>query len=43
MKRLDPVGYPDADVLQYKQTQQALFINDLLRFNVETLLLDSYR
>jgi Sir2- and TIR-associating SLOG family/SIR2-like domain len=42
MKRLDENDFKDDDVLRYKQTQQALFINDLLRFNVETLLLDSY-
>ena len=41
-KRLDENDFKDDDVLMYKQTQQALFINDLLRFNVETLLLDSY-
>ena len=42
MKRLDAKDYPDKEVLAYKSRQQALFINDLLRFNVETLLLDSY-
>lgn len=42
MKRLDERDYPDKEILAYKSIQQALFINDLLRFNVETLLLDSY-
>lgn len=42
MKRLDDRDFPDKEVLAYKSRQQALFINDLLRFNVETLLLDSY-
>lgn len=43
IKRLDANDYPDKEELQYKALQQALFINDLLRFNVETLLLDSYQ
>ena len=42
MKRVDQDDFADKDILVYKQTQQALFINDLLRFNVETLLLESY-
>ena len=42
VKRLDKNDCSDEDVLKYKQTQQALFINDLLRFNVETVPLDSY-
>lgn len=42
MKRLDEQDFPDKETLAYKSRQQALFINDLLRFNVETLLLDSY-
>ncbi|MBK8210074.1 MAG: SIR2 family protein [Rhodospirillales bacterium] len=42
MKRLDERDFPDKETLAYKSRQQALFINDLLRFNVETLLLDSY-
>jgi Sir2- and TIR-associating SLOG family/SIR2-like domain len=42
MKRVDENDCADKETLKYKQTQQALFINDLLRFNVETLLLDSY-
>jgi hypothetical protein len=42
MKRLDANDFPDKEELAYKSRQQALFINDLLRFNVETLLLDSY-
>ncbi len=42
MKQLDERDFPDKETLAYKSRQQALFINDLLRFNVETLLLDSY-
>lgn len=42
VKRLDKNDCSDEDVLKYKQTQQALFVNDLLRFNVETVPLDSY-
>ena len=32
----------DKETVNYKKRQQSLFINDLLRFNVETLMLDSY-
>lgn len=42
IKRLDANDHNDKDTLQYKCRQQAFFINDLLRFNVEAVMLDSY-
>lgn len=42
MKRLDDGDYPDAETLAYRSRQQALFIDDLKRFNIQTLLLDNY-
>lgn len=42
MKRLNSDDYKDKAELAYRSRQQALFVNDLLRFNVETLLLDRY-
>lgn len=42
MKRLLESECPDPETFRYKDRQQALFIRDLQRFNIETLLLDSY-
>lgn len=42
MKRLDDKDFPDPATLAYKSRQQTLFIDDLRRFNIQTLLLDSY-
>ena len=42
MKRLDDKDFPDPSMLTYRSRQQALFINDLRRFNIQTLLLDGY-
>jgi len=42
MKRLDEKDFPDPETLAYKGRQQALFIDDLKRFNIQTLLLNDY-
>ena len=42
MKLLDDKDYPDAETLTYRSRQQALFINDLRRFNINTVPLRSY-
>ena len=44
MKKVAESDYPgeDQETVNYKKRQQSLFVNDLLRFNVETLMLDSY-
>jgi Sir2- and TIR-associating SLOG family/SIR2-like domain len=42
MKLLDDKDYPDAETLAYRSRQQALFINDLKRFNINTVPLQSY-
>jgi hypothetical protein len=42
MKRLLESECPDKETFRYKDRQQALFMRDLQRFNIETLLLDSY-
>lgn len=42
MKRLDAKDYPEPETLAYRSRQQALFIDDLKRFNIQTLLLDDY-
>lgn len=42
MKSLDEKDFPDPDTLAYKSRQQAFFIDDLKRFNIQTLLLKDY-
>lgn len=42
MKRLDEKDFPDPETLAYKSRQQAFFIDDLKRFNIQTLLLADY-
>lgn len=42
IKRLDEKDFPDPETLAYKSRQQALFIHDLKRFNIQTLLLADY-
>lgn len=42
MKRLDEKDFPDPETLAYKSRQQALFIDDLKRFNIQTLQLENY-
>jgi Sir2- and TIR-associating SLOG family/SIR2-like domain len=42
MKRLNGKDYADPATLAYRSRQQELFINDLKRFNINVVLLDSY-
>ncbi|MFO1155442.1 MAG: SIR2 family protein [Rhodospirillales bacterium] len=44
MKRLLDSDYPgeNKETVAYRKRQQDLFVNDLLRFNVETLMVDKY-
>ena len=42
IKRLNDSDFPDPDTLPYKRRQQDLFVGDLKRFNIQTVLLDSY-
>jgi hypothetical protein len=42
MKMFDDKDYPDAETLAYRSRQQALFINDLKRFNINAVPLQSY-
>lgn len=44
IKQVADSDYPgeDKETIAYRKRQQALFVNDLLRFNVETLMLENY-
>lgn len=42
VKRLDEKDFPDPETLAYKSRQQGFFIDDLKRFNIQTLLLEDY-
>lgn len=44
IKRIADSDYPgeDKETIAYRKRQQSLFVHDLLRFNIEALMLDSY-
>lgn len=44
IKQIADSDYPgeDKETIAYRKRQQALFVHDLLRFNIEALMLDSY-
>jgi hypothetical protein len=42
IKLLDEKDYPDAETLAYRRRQQELFIDDLKRFNINTVPVASY-